>query len=374
LYTEAFHDITPRSLLSSVTLNTKSPLPEEKITITALRAADNEIVDMSDATFAWYVDGTLIPGATAPEHTVDWSDIGKTVKVVATGDGDHYAGSVEASAKVKGKIASVLINNSDPKAGDTLTALASPVQGTFEYEWYVGLPSEDFTQFRQVKTGDYYQVRPEDAELVIGVKATGIGDYVGELTARTNPVEAAPAIDPDLPDESEEDTDIVINDDGQGGQDHLDSADTSENGMGEDDPWVTDTGPADSGADGMDDPWTAGAGPIDSGMSGADGGADEAQGTGYQEPPGQPVLAPSLYTVSLNRRRPAAGDMLLAEVYPQLNSDMLVRYEWYVGNDLIMDAITNTYTVRDGDAGRRITVTVWIDGQDPISASARAAQ
>ncbi|MBQ4195911.1 MAG: hypothetical protein II622_07355, partial [Thermoguttaceae bacterium] len=101
------------------------------------------------ATYQWYRgDGetwTVISGATKAKYLPTATDVGKYLKVVATGSGS-YTGTVErvSASKVTRPLVSVTLNAAT-EVGKTITAYPSPGAATVTYQWYRSKTASNWT-------------------------------------------------------------------------------------------------------------------------------------------------------------------------------------------------------------------------------------
>ncbi|MDD3693525.1 MAG: hypothetical protein PHX02_06425 [Oscillospiraceae bacterium] len=132
-------------------------------------------------------DYTDILGATSSDYTPSVEDIGKYIRVIATGTGLYYG---RATSSAKGPIGAYIITGiSDiigtAAVGEVLTAgQLDPVGATADYQWQKSDPSGAVFTDISGATGNTYIVSAQDLSLYIRVKASGTGLYSGIVISR----------------------------------------------------------------------------------------------------------------------------------------------------------------------------------------------
>lgn len=139
---------------------------------------------------------TNITGATTNKYTPVAGDVGRYLKVTATGTGS-YTGTV-TSAATSAVIAKIALNSMGSITGNTvvgeqLTAgTISPSNATVSYQWIIS-DTENGT-YANIAGADSnkYTIKDSDENKFIKVVATGTGGYTGTLTS--NPVQVSQRI------------------------------------------------------------------------------------------------------------------------------------------------------------------------------------
>ena len=115
------------------------------------------------------------------------SDVGKFIKVVATGTGS-YSGTVtsEATTAVKIPITAIAAITGTLRVTKTLTAgELTPSEATVSYQWQrSGLTDGTYTNISGA-IGKTYTLTSYERNKYIRVVATGTGDYSGIVTSAT---------------------------------------------------------------------------------------------------------------------------------------------------------------------------------------------
>ena len=127
-----------------------------------------------------------IGGATSSTYTLVITDVGKYIKVVATGSG-QYSGSVTSSATTQVPtvaLSSIGAITGYANVGDTLTAgIISPSNATVTYQWkYCSTEGGSYSDIGSA-TSSTYVVNVTYNTQYIKVVATGSGNYSGSVTS-----------------------------------------------------------------------------------------------------------------------------------------------------------------------------------------------
>ncbi len=384
------------SALTSVTY-TKNPDPivvGSKLTATALAGGAN-----AQATYQWYkgTDTSNLSKANSggAEYQVIDSDIQNALIFVvrATGIG-NYTGTVNSTglsnivfqslmapmtlvvpvdeATVDGEN---LEESTDPAVSlkvETDASLGSIVAATvlntaedavLSYEWF--LNDQKVSDWNK----NYYPVLESDYGMTLKVQVQ-VGDSADLLTATL--ALAAPSTSTEAP---------TTNGEGepQGGTPTDSSTEGTTNGEGEPQGGTPTDSSTEGTTNGEGEP--QGGTPTDSSTEGAPSGVQfqqsgtmnviQTEGTsGNNNAPS--TETPVSYSVKLNLSNVAPGDTLKVSITPNLPEGTLVQYVWYVGNDKVYDAHYDEYTVKEADAGRKITVFATIGtSETPIYARVR---
>ena len=155
----------------------------------------------SDTADGAYVN---IPGATESSYTLTVEDMGKYIKLQATGSGS-YAGTVISA--YKGPVTACVITAIGPisgttTVGQTLTVgTLTPYGATADYQWQRSDGAGNFVDIIG-GTASAYTLTGNDSNAYIRVKATGTGaytgtvysDYVGRVGAKITPLDSIEAI------------------------------------------------------------------------------------------------------------------------------------------------------------------------------------
>ncbi len=146
------------------------------------------------ASYQWYRassssadEWTPISGADGASYKLTEDDLGKYVKVVATGTG-NYTG--EAYVVSTGEVETNLVTLSSIsisgtlKVGETASTTLRPSGATANYQWYRA-NSSYATEWTPISGADQatYKITDADAGFYLKVVATGTGEYVGEVSA-----------------------------------------------------------------------------------------------------------------------------------------------------------------------------------------------
>ena len=141
------------------------------------------------ATYQWYrgsdADGwTAIKNATGVKYVPQLADVGKYLKVVATGK-DNYTGSASkvTSKPVTASLVSVSFSGK-LRVGSTVTSYLSPSAATVTYQWYSSSNGSSWTEITGATSKSY---TPTDAEAgkYLRVVIKGTGFYKGTLSKTT---------------------------------------------------------------------------------------------------------------------------------------------------------------------------------------------
>ena len=141
------------------------------------------------ATYQWYrgsdADGwTAIKNATGVKYVPQLADVGKYLKVVASGK-DNYTGSAfKATSKpVTASLVSVSFSGK-LRVGSTVTSYLSPSAATVTYQWYSSSNGSSWTEITDATSKSY---TPTDAEAgkYLRVVIKGTGFYKGTLSKTT---------------------------------------------------------------------------------------------------------------------------------------------------------------------------------------------
>lgn len=147
-------------------------------------------VSFTDATvtYEWQCADTLtgtytnITGATGNQYAPTDADLGKYIRVVATGTG-LYIGTVTSDAigPVRMTISNTDFISGAARVGQTLTAgTVTPADATVAYQWMRAGPNHVFSDISGAK-GSTYTLKIDDAAMYIRVRVTGTGNYIGEV-------------------------------------------------------------------------------------------------------------------------------------------------------------------------------------------------
>ena len=150
----------------------------------------------SDAPGGAYSD---ISGATGNTYALTASELGRYIKVRATGTGSYTgAATSDATAQVKTAVTAVTISGT-ARVGEVLTGAAAPPEATVTYQWqWSDAPGGTYSDISGA-TGNTYALTASELGRYIRVRATGAGPCIGAATSDataqvTQPVTAIGAI------------------------------------------------------------------------------------------------------------------------------------------------------------------------------------
>lgn len=176
--------------LTAVTLSSYTPSIGTAITATPV---SGDLTDVT-ATFQWYRGDTAesattpIADATTASYTPTNDDLGKFLKVTATGSGNFDPTPVSAVTTLAATtaITGVVIGHSydEVRAGEVLTATVTPANATATYQWYVGNGSITDA------TSSTFTPSSIHVGQTLRCVATGTGFYTGSAEATTTAVHA----------------------------------------------------------------------------------------------------------------------------------------------------------------------------------------
>ena len=174
------HDLSIYPIaLTTVTVDNSKPEAGDTLSATVLPNG-------ATATYQWLADGNDIPNATGSSYIVTSNDIGKKISVSATGSGEYNmtVTSTQSDKVLAKKITSVSIApTTQPKIGDTLTAILSPANASVNYQWQAD--GQDISG----ATNNTYTLSDNELGKEITVKVNGKDNYAGEvISAKTNKV------------------------------------------------------------------------------------------------------------------------------------------------------------------------------------------
>ena len=174
------HDLSIYPIaLTTVTMDNSKPEAGDTLSATVLPNG-------ATATYQWLADGNDIPNATGSSYIVTSNDIGKKISVSATGSGEYNSTvtSTKSDKVLAKKITSVSITpTTQPKIGDTLTAILSPANASVNYQWQAD--GQDISG----ATNNTYTLSDNELAKEITVKVNGKDNYAGEvISAKTNKV------------------------------------------------------------------------------------------------------------------------------------------------------------------------------------------
>ncbi len=180
--------------ISSLTLNTTAPVVGDVLQAT-ITPADATV------TYAWKVGG--YQASNDASYTVKADDVGKTIELIVTGNG-NYSGTLSASTAAvaaSSQIASVAIRNESnttvgavPMVGDKLIAVLSPAQATATYQWY-----RSGSAISGANSASY-TLSDADLGAQMSVTVKGTGAYGGEKSASISDAVAARPAKPTIDD------------------------------------------------------------------------------------------------------------------------------------------------------------------------------
>ncbi|MGL4483606.1 MAG: hypothetical protein ACRCUS_01535, partial [Anaerovoracaceae bacterium] len=173
---------TVKSRITSINLSNTTPKYGDIIYSSLLPSSAN-------TTYKWFssADGlawTLIPKSTSPFFKVTDAEIGKYIKVQATGILDFTGtASAQTSDKTSRTITSVKLNKAIAYQGELLEATVAPKEAKVEYKWE---SSSDGVIWTTVGVNSSkYLPASADAGKYIRVTASGKGYYTGIESAKT---------------------------------------------------------------------------------------------------------------------------------------------------------------------------------------------
>ncbi len=141
--------------------------------------------------YQWYRksdsgEWTPISGAIKKSYIPTSDDVGRALKVVATGSG-NYVGTVSATTQtVRGQVTSVTVSGV-PKVGTVLTAKQGPTASTATYQWFRESETDGWVAISGA-TSSSYTPTSADLGLKLKVVATGSGYYDGSASTITESV------------------------------------------------------------------------------------------------------------------------------------------------------------------------------------------
>ncbi len=142
------------------------------------------------ANYQWQISSngttyTDISGATANKYILLSADVGKYIKVAATGTG-NYSGTVTSAATAvvaAAPITAIGVISGTAQVGVELTAGAlTPAGATANYQWQISSNGTTYTDISGATTSKYTPVSG-DVGKYIKVVATGTGSYTGTVTS-----------------------------------------------------------------------------------------------------------------------------------------------------------------------------------------------
>ncbi|MFK7915470.1 MAG: Ig-like domain-containing protein [Pseudomonadales bacterium] len=351
---------------------------DETLTIDASGISDED--GLGSFSYQWYRDGVAVSGATADSYLLDDADVGTAITVaLAYTDGEGTAesttsGAVGAVANVNdAPTGSVLIDDSSPSQGDTLTASnsiadADGISGAIGYQWYrdgVAIGSA---------IGSTYATTQADVGAVITVVASYTDDQgtaesvTSSATAAVTNVNDAVSGQPLIVGTPTEDQTLTIDASGISDADGLGSFSYQ---------WYRD-GVAIAGA--TADSYTLDDADVDAAVSVAlaytDGQGSAETTTSNAVGPIANVNDAPTGAVSIDNLNPGEGDTLSASntIADADGISGAIGYQWYRDGVAIGSATGTTYETVQADVGAAITVVAsYTDDQGSAESLTSAA-
>ena len=183
------------------------PTPTKTLTV-SISAADpkyNRLIKAAadppdaDVRYQWYRSDssdswTAIVGAVGANYLPQAADVGRYLKVVASGTGDYEGIVAEAVTETATTRALVSVTLSGKVRYNTLiTSYISPGSATATYQWYRGSSDSGWTAIDGA-TSQKYLPKTDDVGLYLKVVATGSGFYTGAVERVTASRVARPLV------------------------------------------------------------------------------------------------------------------------------------------------------------------------------------
>ncbi|MDO4482884.1 MAG: SH3 domain-containing protein [Clostridia bacterium] len=164
---------TADKVITAVVINESIAHKGDELTFTTTPAG-------ADCTVEWLVDGAA--AAATATYTVKTGDVGKPITVKVTGKGE-YTGSAASTAlipvpdSVTDVVTGVVLDKTQAKTGEVLTATVEPAMADVVYSWTVGGAA-------QSETTNQYTVKSDDIGKEIQVTVTGQNTWTGSKSAK----------------------------------------------------------------------------------------------------------------------------------------------------------------------------------------------
>ncbi|MCL2004534.1 MAG: fibronectin type III domain-containing protein [Planctomycetaceae bacterium] len=334
----------PPTPLNGLTVDREEPKVGDTIAV---------MLDPSDATatYMWFRDGILIPGATGSTYTVIHDDTGHYLRVVAVGTG-AYSGTANytwtnlVTIELTGKLS---VSTDEPKVGDTITATfeSDDENATFKYQWYRGgRPIDGATE-------NEYTATEDDLGEELSVVITGDGNYTGEVSHTwENLVEPAPielvgemSVDNENPRVGDTITVTFVPDDEDALFDYQ---------------WYRGGQPIDGATE---NEYTATEDDLGEKLSVVITGNGRYIGNlAYTcENPVEPALIELTGNISVNNENPKVGDTIVVTFVPD-DENATFNYQWHRGGLPIDGAAGSEYRVTEDDLGENLSIVITGNG------------
>lgn len=328
------------SMVTAVTLDRTTALPGDTLHANVTPAdASVSIVWINDK-------GTTLGSGDA--YYVRQSDAGRKIRASVTGSGSTSGTAVSAWCTVKGSLVevsqqlqSVIISDTTPQTGQTLTVTLSPAGAAATISWY-----RDNGVF--VGSGATYLVRSADVGYRLYAKAQGTGSTTGEVTSAKTSAVTASAATVVLQGVTISDTTPQVGDTLKAMLNPKNAAATFT--------WRSSAGHV----LGYGETYTVAADDVGSSIyvyangSGSTTGSVVSSLTSRVQAKAEATLR--VDGVTLNDLTPVVGQTLYVTLNPQNAS---ATYTWYRDDDKILST-TGFYTVQAGDIGH--SLYVWAEG------------
>lgn len=182
-----------------------TPIKTLTVSMSAANPKYNRLIKASayplgaDVRYQWYRGDshdswTAISGAVDANYLPQAADVGRYLKVVATGTGDYEGIVAEAASETATTRALVSVTLSGKVRYNTLvTSYISPGSATATYQWYRGSSDAGWTAIDGA-TAQKYLPKADDVGLYLKVVATGSGFYTGAVERVTASRVARPLV------------------------------------------------------------------------------------------------------------------------------------------------------------------------------------
>ncbi|MBR3873973.1 MAG: SH3 domain-containing protein, partial [Clostridia bacterium] len=326
--------------VQSVKLNKTNPKVGETISATIVPSG-------AKVKYEWSVDGEVV--SSAATYAPTRLQLGKQVKLTVTGT-SGYVGSVSAitGRVVTNTITGVTVSNTSPKTGNKIWANITPANASATYQWYSNDAKISGATSAELQVTDAYLGK----QLSVEVEGTGVyaskvksaktakvtnGKVITGVTIdNTNPVVGETIKANVAPSSAKNDCTYIWMIDNEVWNDHSASYNVKASDLGK---------------------------VIRVKAIGANGWTGEAY-SDYTKPVASKT---DLKGVTIRNQtagnnaanvQPETGSVLVAKVEPSQAHDRgMVEYTWTIDGTKV-GSNTNTYTIDEKDAGKRITVTV----------------